>query len=335
MLKRILIVIGLLLAAVIIWLAVIDGSYNVEREVKVNVPVEKAFSTVIDLKSWTEWSPWIVMEKSAAITYNGETGKPGSSFSWKGNLVGSGTLTINSITENEKVDMTVAFKEPFPSSSGTFFTLSGDTASSTIVWGMNGEMPFFFKFMAKQIEPMIGMDYERGLFMLKELLETGKVSSTVNIIGQRETEALKYIGIKSTLNYESIGDSMKAAYTKLWNLIESNENMQFAGTPMAIYHEWGLDGGPVVYTAAIPYTGTFESMPGIIEGTIPSIKILEVEHLGRYENTGNAWATAFSYARYNKLKQNKKIDAYEIYTNDPEVETDHDKWRTVVCLPIK
>lgn len=335
MLKRILIVIGLLLAAVIIWLAAIDGSYRVEREIKVNVPVDKAFETVINLEVWPQWSPWIVMEKSAAITYEGETGKPGSSFSWKGNLVGSGTLTINSMETNKKVDMTVDFKEPFPSSSGTYFTLTGDTATATIVWGMNGEMPFFFKFMAKQIEPMIGMDYERGLSMLKELLETGKVSSTVNILGTRETEALKYIGIKSTVSYETIGDSMKAAYTKLWNLIESNENMQFAGSPMAIYHEWGLDGGPVVYTAAIPYTGNFTPMSGIIEGTLPSTKILEVEHLGRYENTGNAWATAFSYARYNKLKQNKKMDAYEIYTNDPELEPDYDKLRTVVCLPIK
>lgn len=44
---------------------------------------------------------------------------------------------------------------------------------------MDGKLPYFMFFMVKMMKNWIGMDYERGLAMLKEFIETGEVISRV------------------------------------------------------------------------------------------------------------------------------------------------------------
>ena len=334
MIKKILLVLAVIIAGVIIWLAVINGDYHVKRSVSINVPVDEAYEFVGDFKNWQSWSPWLIMEDDVEMKFSGKPGTLDHGYSWKGNLVGSGEMSTLKLDVNKEIWHKLTFKEPFPSESEDYWLFEGDTAKTTVTWGMKGSMPFFFKFMAKQMEPMIGMDYDRGLGMLKEKLETGRVSSKVNVLGDVETSEISYIGIREKLTFEQMDEAMEDAFNKLMAEITMNDEIDFGGSPLTIYHSMGLDGGPIDMTIAVPVSGVY-SGDEFIYGTIPAGKALKVQHLGRYENTGNAWATAYSYARHSKLKIDKKKDAYEIYTNDPSTEPDQDKWETIVFLPLK
>lgn len=335
MLKKILLVLAIIIIGVVIWLAVTDGSYHVKRSVTVDVPVSKAYTFVQDYHNWKDWSPWLIMENDVALSYSGEPGTLNHGYTWQGELTGSGEMTTTKLVPDELIEQGLIFKEPFPSESNVYWTFSGDSTKTEITWGMKGEMPFFFKFMARQMEPMIGMDYERGLSMLKEKLETGKVSSKVNVIGVEDVEEQAYIGIQTELDFEDMADFMGEAYGKLSMLISENENLEMAGSPLSVYKSFGLDGGPVELIAAIPVSGDIPEAEGIVSGVIPAGKALVVQHLGKYEHTGNAWSTAFSYTRYNDLKMDDSVDAYEVYTTDPMMEPDQDKWETMIYVPLK
>ena len=335
MIKKILLILAIIIAGVVIWLAVIDGSYHVKRSIKVDVPVSRAYAFIGDFKNWKDWSPWLIMEKDVEMNYTGEPGTLNHGYSWKGNLTGSGEMTNTKLIPNEFIEQDLFFKEPFPSKSNVYWTFSGDSTQTEITWGMKGRMPFLFKFMAKQMEPMIGMDYERGLRMLKEDLETGKVSSQVNVVGVANVDNLIYIGIQGKLEFEAVDTFMQNAYIRLADVINRHPKLDAAGYPFSIYNNFGLDGQLLDIIAAIPVQGEIIEMDGIVNGMLPAGKALKVQHLGKYENTGNAWTTAFSYIRYNKLKADKSKAAFEIYTTDPTMEPDQDKWETMVFVPLK
>ena len=71
---------------------------------------------------------------------------------------------------------------------------------------------------------MIGMDYDRGLAMLKEYVETGEVSSDLEFKGASDFAGGKYVGIKTDTSIENIGTAMEGDFEKLEAVIEANED---------------------------------------------------------------------------------------------------------------
>ena len=59
------------------------------------------------------------------------------------------------------------------------------------------------------------MDYERGLRMLKEWIETGEILSETTIRGIETVGPLRMAGVRKTCPVSEIGTSMKAAETKI------------------------------------------------------------------------------------------------------------------------
>jgi hypothetical protein len=51
---------------------------------------------------------------------------------------------------------------------------------------MDSKQPFFQFFLKGMMTSLIGMDYERGLRMLKDYVETGSVPSTLEFPGIQE-----------------------------------------------------------------------------------------------------------------------------------------------------
>jgi len=58
---------------------------------------------------------------------------------------------------------------------------SHSKAETRVTWSMQSSLPFFLFFMRKSFENFVGMDYDRGLRMLKEQLESGKISSRIDL----------------------------------------------------------------------------------------------------------------------------------------------------------
>ena len=73
--------------------------------------------------------------------------------------------------------------------------------------------------------------------------------------------------------------------------------------------------------------------PGINNWEIDEVQALRVDHIGSYQNLGNAWSAANQIARYKKLKQSR-VGAFELYRNTPEDAPPADLI-TEIYLPLK
>ncbi|MCG8580803.1 MAG: GyrI-like domain-containing protein [Bacteroidales bacterium] len=328
-----LIALGVIVLGLVIWLLSMDGTYHVKKSMIIKAPKEKAYALVSDYKTWKAWSPWLCMEPDAKVSITNDGIGVGAVNGWVGDLVGSGEIEHLELKENESIQQEIRFIKPFKSKSEVYWQVNDAEEGCELTWGMKGAMPFFLKFMAKKMEPWIGMDYERGLKMIKDLLEKGKIDSEVSIEGVSELEGFKFVGLKETCPMYEVGPSMKEAFGKINALCESEKvepEMAFS-----IYHKFDFTDPECTYSSGVPIKNAINAGNGFYTSEYPDIKAVKVLFKGDYEHLGNGWASAYSYVRYKKLKVNKKVDPIEIYLNDPAKETDPAQWLTAIYIPIK
>jgi len=82
-------------------------SYHVGRSIVVDKPLLEVRDSLKDFKAWPRWSPWLIMEPDATLTYTQRQrqGQVGASYGWSGTLVGVGNMEMltaeeDLITEN-------------------------------------------------------------------------------------------------------------------------------------------------------------------------------------------------------------------------------------------
>ena len=317
-----------------IWLATLNGEYDVKRSITVDKGNAEVFNLVQDFNKWTIWSPWLCMEPDANVSISGNGMSVDDKYSWIGELVGEGTISHTKIDIGKVIEQNILFKAPMESTSFVYWDFNNVNDSTTkITWGMKGEMPFYLRFMAKMMEPMIGMDYERGLKMIKELAEKGYVASKVEIVDVVDVPAMNYLGQKTACTMNDMAENMKKSFSELSNYALSNV-VEFEKA-LSIYHDFDFIKGNVEYTAAVPVEADFAAKEPFYVGELKATKALKIRFLGDYQHVGNAWAAGMSYIRTHKLKENKDVPPYEVYLNSPKEEPDSRKWITEVYMPLK
>jgi len=117
-------------------------------------------------------------------------------------------MQIRSVDGNRQ-DMDLQFLKPFKSQAEVALVLNPVSQDTTdITWTMDTSLPFFLFFMTGMMKSMIGMDFERGLKMLKAYCEEGEVNSSIEIVGVVDAPESRFIGFDTTSALNDIGDSM-------------------------------------------------------------------------------------------------------------------------------
>jgi effector-binding domain-containing protein len=187
--------------------------------------------------------------------------------------------------------------------------------------------------MRSMMELFIGMDYERGLMMLKEWIETGQILSQTKIHGVRSVGPLRMAGVRKTCPRTEVGPSMKTACAEATQKF-AEHHLPTDGQAISVYHKFDMKADTFDYTSGFVLPESVDSVPAALSSwSIPQTQALSVEHIGSYKHLGNGWSAAHQFARYKKLKQSK-VGTYEIYHNDPK-ETSPAELRTEIFLPLK
>jgi effector-binding domain-containing protein len=307
-------------------------AYHVQRSVRINADDSKVRPAIEDFNEWPKWSPWLCMEPTARISVFGTPGQTDHGYDWDGELVGAGSMRIASVGQG-KQHMDLAFLRPFKSKAKVMFEIKpiGD-AQTEVTWHMDGKMPFFLFFMIGMMKAMIGMDFARGLKMLKEYVETGSVKSKIEIAGIVDVPNIHYLGVEAHCTMDEIGDSMGKTMPAVHKCVVEN-HIETVGPPGSLYHDVDLKRQTFHYTSIVQ-TKSPTKLGGVETGTIAPCKALKVIHTGSYDHLGNAWSTAMAYQRYKKLKPLKSQCSFEFYSNDPD-NTPAEDLITEIFVPIR
>jgi effector-binding domain-containing protein/uncharacterized protein YndB with AHSA1/START domain len=313
----------------------------VERSIDVAKPITDVFDVVADFNSWRSWSPWLCQEPECPVAIQGEPGQVGHSQHWDGQRIGSGEMSISGISPPHRIDYTLNFLKPWKSQNNVAFEFSSAngetdvTRGTKITWYMWGTMPVFMFFMRKMMAAFVGSDYERGLAMLKEYLETGKVLSKIDIAGEITGEGFYYIGKRRACSLKEVGPAMEKDFSQLESSAE-NGDLPPPDLAFSFYHNYDMANQKCEYTSGFGYKSQIN--PGNIEdmvsGHVESHQALRIDHYGPYRHLGNAWSTAQSLLRSARKKPSKTVPMYEIYGNFPG-EVDEKDILTRIHIPLR
>lgn len=288
------------------------ASFNVAKSISIAATPEKVFDTLTNYHHWKAWSPWVVLEPDVAVSIKDD----GKRYSWEGKRTGSGEMKITDASPAH-IDMVVTFLKPWKSTSPVWFDLKGNGTSTEVTWGMKGSLPFFMFWMKKMMEGYIGMDYARGLNMLKDYVERETVPSTLHFKGKHPYAGCAYVGIKSKCTIDAISTAMAADFEKLQGWAGENRG-NLAGPAFSIYHQWDVVKNEATYTAALQVSQLpAAAAAGMVQGTIPACEVYTVAHKGPYKHVGNAWAAQYLLQRTKAYKHKKGIDPFEVYVTMP------------------
>ena len=170
MLKLVLIVIAVVIAAILVFAATRPDTFRVERSVSIKVPPEKIYALMNDFHQFGAWSPWEQLDQQMQRSYRGAISGKGAVYSWQGNMeVGAGRMEIMDAVAPSKVLIKLDFLQPFEAHNTTQYTLRAQGDATTVSWAMFGPTPYIAKVMGifASMDSMVGKDFEKGLTKLK------------------------------------------------------------------------------------------------------------------------------------------------------------------------
>lgn len=304
---------------------------HVDKSIIVAKNPQEVFSVLSNFHEWTPWSPWLIMEPEATVNVAGD----GKYYEWKGELVGSGNMTIRSEKPGEHLAIDLLFLTPWKSKAKVEFTLAAEGEGTRIHWIMDSSLPFFMFWMKKMMEAFIGMDFERGLKMLKDYAETGSVPVQLEFPGVRDFGGCQYVGIKVETTMLSMDESMGEHFARLREFFSGENASLINGAPFSIYHKFQPVSGKVVYTAAVPVTSIPDQLAsGMVAGKVPATRIHVVKQTGPYRHIGNIWSAQMSRMRGKRFKKNSSVHPMEVYLNNPS-ETSENELITEVWMAAR
>ncbi len=172
MLKKIIIFLVALVVLLLVLAIFLPSNYKVERSTTINAPVEKVFIQVADLNNYLKWNPWSQMDKEAKNTITENSQRAGATWSWEGEVVGKGSLTIVKAEKYKSIETKIIFTSPRQDEGKGFWTFEDINGTTKVTWWMEGELNYpIGRFMGLMMESMLGDNFEKGLASLKELTE--------------------------------------------------------------------------------------------------------------------------------------------------------------------
>lgn len=302
---------------------------HVEESVIIEADKQKVITILTDFNQWSVWSPWLIMEPNVKVTVSNN----GKSYAWDGKRVGSGQMSII-LQNDERIVMDLLFLKPWKSKASVAFQLVEKEGKTTVTWFMDSSIPIFMFWMKKIMEAMISMDYQRGLLMLKDYTETGKVPSTMSFDGIKTFDKALYLGIRTTCATHEVGAKMKNDFSRLTEYMQI-KNLPDNGMAFSTYHKMDFVKKEAVYTSGIVVNEVPDLLPEeIISDHLPQTKAYIITHKGPYRHLGNPWTAGYMMARHKEFKLNNKTAPFEIYTNSPK-DTAEQETTTQVCFPVK
>lgn len=148
--------------------------FTISRSVHVDADSATVHALVDDFHEWVHWSPWEGTDPDLQRTYTGPSRGVGSSYAWKGNRAGEGTMTITG-SSPEHVALDLSFVKPFTAHNQVRLTFEPVAAGGTeVTWTMHGTRGRVAALSMRLIkmDDRLAKDFDRGLASLRERAES-------------------------------------------------------------------------------------------------------------------------------------------------------------------
>ncbi|MCC7465437.1 MAG: SRPBCC family protein [Saprospiraceae bacterium] len=174
LLKKILLVLGAILAIPLIVALFLPTDYFVKRDVVINKSQAEVFDYIKLLKSQEKWSTFILNDPKMTLHYSGTDGAVGGKVTWESDVMGVGEQEITQVMDGSGIAGNLRFKGWMESIAPVaLFSEAVNEGSTKVSWQMSGKMHYPMNFLQVffSMDDMIGAEYAKSLANLKTTLE--------------------------------------------------------------------------------------------------------------------------------------------------------------------
>jgi len=311
------------------YLATLEGKFNVKRSLEIDAPLESVFTTILDLKTWPKWSPWLIHEPDTQIVYSENYQSENGYYSWDGKVVGAGKLTHLEIKPGVGIKQQIEFLRPFKSVNQVNWTFEAKDGSTLVSWEMNGRIPFLFRFMTKKMTPMIERDYDLGLAMLGGYLNAAMPHPEIEFIGPEDLQAFNYWAIPFNGNLRQLEAARRSSIETLQNKGSNN-----VGLALTMYYQFDPLASSYQAEIAVP-VGNSTPLSNYKRHEFNGGHYYKMSLRGDLSFLPLGWYALHSHCRMHKIKLDGTRAALEIYLSDATKITDGNQFTTALYIPIQ
>ena len=173
MLKKILLGLVVIIAAICGFASFQPDEMNVSRSATISAPPEAVFKVVNDFRQWDAWSPWSKLDPNMKKSLEGPSEGVGAIYRWSGNNeVGDGNMKLVESKPNEMIGMKLEFIKPFTGLSDVQFTFVPEGTGTKVTWSMQSKNDFMSKVIGlfMDFEKMCGDSFIEGLANLDKVV---------------------------------------------------------------------------------------------------------------------------------------------------------------------
>ena len=340
--------VALALAIFLIYLLSQPAKYTVTHTADIEASADTVFEKIADLKTWSDWNPWILHEPEAELDFQANSegffNKEDSSYTWKGSYIGSGCMTHTKLHKSHRIEQKLEFFKPWKSTCQISFDIAAKPDSKkicSVTWNMQGRLPFLMRWMRSKLIRNCTRDYELGLLLLNGIMnpksKQGIAFSIQGTVEESEQASLA-LGYKGALS--KLGEAWSAAAPKIAAAIEAHPKLTQAGPPLTVYRRMNPKTEMLSCNIAFPIRSqddssiSSEDIPeGFIYHIIPASTYSKSTLRGSYKYLKIAWFSSFAHLRMKKLRFLWKRAPLEKYLNMPQ-DSSENELLTEIYIPV-
>ena len=327
----------LLLIAIIglsIYIATIDGKYDVKQSRIIKAPIEVVYNDVNDFKNWQHWGPWYEMDSTIVASFPEVTSGEGASYTWTGKDGDGSMKTISLIPNKEIIQQTDFGTGTTPEVYWNFNDVEGGTE---VIWGMRGENSFmekgFWLFNGGIEENMLPM-YDRGLELLDQHITKKLDEHSFETKGVVDYGGGFYLYKSASCKVDAIGENSERMFRDLMTYITEN-NILPSGKPFSLTHKWDEENNTTLFSACVPVKERIITNGDVLTGQMKTQKTFKTTLKGDYKFLYNSWMNSFKALEEQELIPLEGGEPFEVYLIGPHDTTNPLKWVTEIYIPIQ
>jgi DNA gyrase inhibitor GyrI len=327
----------LIIVGVLIFLLLQPGEINVRRMLTMRCTPAMAFERVQDLRGWRDWSPWLLHEPDAALSYSDDPTAVHGWYAWNGKLIGAGRITHVSLHPPERIEQRIDFKRPFKLTGAVSWelvpTVDEGAPATEVYWTMRGRMPFLLRFLAPMLSQLIGRDFELGLVRLRALLDPDAPTLDIRFPGNTELPAQTALTIAFDGGTKDMPQAMREGFGCIRAALEER-GVEPAGPAFSAYHTPDAKAGRLRCDIAVPVQPGTAGGDFTVKG-FPGGPCQATEVAGSYDFLELAWHALMAHLRMTKQQWDRTRPALEVYATGPESVASDNELVTHIYVPIR
>lgn len=337
-LKNIILLLLVVFIIAAVYLATLDGSYEVSRTRLIKADREVVFNDLNDYRNWKDWGPWYEQDSTIRVQYADNTIGEGGAYTWTSEVEGGGSIKTVEVDKPEKIKQEIIFETPFGDmKSEIYWNLNSEGSSDTeLTWGMKGELPFFSRFMASGMEDQLGPMQERGLELFDENIQRKLKIYSIDSLGVVDFSGGFYLYLSTSSKIDQMNPKLEGMMRKIEKFV-ANNRIRVTGSPYTIYHKFDQENGTTMFSVAFPVQERIITTDSdILTGFMERGTYFKIVLKGSYNNLEEAWQKAmFDAANLQNHTLQDGGEPFEIYVNSPENTRDPSKLITEIYIPVK